>query len=121
MPFPLGTARGILRASQAFTHTRGHCHYCRIHRRRRAGRNCTAAEIAAFKTAANAAPSAANGPVALAAPNWGKNWGALKKIGGFAKSVGGKYQNFANWVNSRPWYVKYLIKGLSPGLSIYDI
>lgn len=55
MPFPLGTARGILRESQAFTHTRGHCHYCRIHRRRRAGRNCTADEIAAFKTAANAA------------------------------------------------------------------
>ncbi|MFI9028955.1 hypothetical protein [Streptomyces sp. NPDC053560] len=65
--------------------------------------------------------AAAHSAKALKAPNWGKIWGALKKIGGFAKAVGGKYNDFKKWVDSRPWYVKYLIKSVTPGLSLYDI
>ncbi|GLW13898.1 hypothetical protein Stsp01_06410 [Streptomyces sp. NBRC 13847] len=80
----------------------------------------SADEIAEFKRAADTAPSK-SGPQALAAPNWGKIWSALKKIGGFTKAVGGKYATFKKWVDSRPWYIKYLIKGLSPGLTLYDI
>ncbi|WP_093480253.1 MULTISPECIES: hypothetical protein [unclassified Streptomyces] len=83
--------------------------------------NFNSEELSAFQLAAAAHSKPGDGLVALKAPNWGQIMRALKKIGGFAKAVAGKYDDFKRWVDSRPWYVKYAIKAVSPGLSLYDI
>ncbi|MFF4213395.1 hypothetical protein ACFYZE_29430 [Streptomyces sp. NPDC001796] len=81
--------------------------------------NFSSEELAAFKQPAETKPG--DGMVGLKAPNWGQIMRALKKIGGFARAVAGKYDDFKRWVDDRPWYIKYAIKAISPGLSLYDI
>ncbi|MFJ3875831.1 hypothetical protein ACIPW5_00065 [Streptomyces sp. NPDC090077] len=57
----------------------------------------------------------------VADPNWKAIASAFQKIGGFAKAVGGKYADFQQWFNSKPAWVRYPIKAVMPGLSLYDI
>ncbi|MFJ8362404.1 hypothetical protein [Streptomyces sp. NPDC093984] len=83
--------------------------------------NFSSEELAAFQQAAGAQGKPGDGLVALKAPNWGQIMRALKKIGGFARAVAGKYDDFKRWVDDRPWYIRYAIKAVSPGLSLYDI
>ncbi|MFF8941169.1 hypothetical protein ACF1A5_02600 [Streptomyces sp. NPDC014864] len=78
-------------------------------------------DLAALQQAAAAPSKPGGGITALKVPKWGQIAAALKKIAGFTKAVAGKYDDFKRWVDSRPWYVKYAIKAVSPGLSLYDI
>ncbi|MEU3756843.1 hypothetical protein AB0H17_29510 [Streptomyces olivoreticuli] len=54
--------------------------------------------------------------------NVGKIVNLLKKVGGYAKAVAGGYETFKNWYNDKvPALVRWTIKGLSGGMSVYDI
>ncbi|WP_327591642.1 hypothetical protein [Streptomyces chartreusis] len=70
---------------------------------------------------AQLAEAAEDSPFMAPRINWGSVWNTLKKIGGFAKAIGGKYADFKRWVDRQPWYTRALIKSVTPGLSLYDL
>ena len=46
---------------------------------------------------------------------------AVKKVGGFAKAIAGKYSDFKKWYDALPWYAKAPLAAVSPGLTLLDI
>ncbi|MFG3281587.1 hypothetical protein [Streptomyces sp. NPDC048111] len=57
----------------------------------------------------------------VADPNWKAIAAAFKKVGGFAKAAAGSYSDFKKWFDGlNPW-VRYPLKAVMPGMSLYDL